>query len=58
MDKYHTAAIDGTSDRPGDPCETSMPRINVGLLETKGMEFEGSIVRKEFIPPSCMKAIK
>jgi hypothetical protein len=27
----HTAAIDGISARPGEPCETSMPRINVGI---------------------------
>jgi len=26
----HTTAIDGISARPGKPCETSMPRINVG----------------------------
>lgn len=37
---------DGTSNRPGDPWETSMPRINVGALETKGMECESSIDRK------------
>lgn len=56
-DKNHTAAIDGTSD-PGDPWKTSIPSINVGSLETKGMECKYSVDRLEFNPSSCKKAIK
>lgn len=50
---HHTAAIEGTSDRPGDPCETSIPKIIVGVLETNGIVGESSMCSKEFIPPSC-----
>lgn len=55
--KHSTAAIDGISDCPGDPCDTSIPRIMVGALETTGMEGECSTARIEFNPPSC-KIIK
>lgn len=48
----HTAAIDGTSDWPGEPCETSIPRIIVGTLDTKGIEGVCSITNIEFNPPS------
>ena len=50
--KQVTAAIDGTSDWPGDPCETSIPRIIVGTFETIGMDGECSTANKEFSPPS------
>ena len=53
-----TAAIDGKSERPGEPCETSIPRIMVTGLETKGIERECSSVNKEFIPPSCRNGEK
>lgn len=48
-----TAAIEGTSDCPGEPCETSMPRIIVGAFETMGMEGVISIANIELSPPSC-----
>lgn len=50
-----TAATDGTSDRPGDPCETSIPKINVGVSFIRGTREECSIANKEFIPPSYVK---
>lgn len=49
----HTAAMDGTSDWPGDPWDTSIPIIMVGTLDTIGMEGECSTVSIEFKPPSC-----
>lgn len=49
-----TAAIDGISDRPGDPWETSIPKIIVGVSLIKGRCPECSIASKEFIPPSCV----
>lgn len=45
--------MDGTSDIPGEPCETSMPRIKVGNLDTIGSEGEISLANTEFNPPSC-----
>ena len=48
-----TAAIDGTSDCPGEPCDTSMPRMIVGTFETIGIEGVCSIANIEFSPPSC-----
>ena len=48
-----TAAIDGTSDCPGEPCDTSMPRMIVGTFETTGIEGVCSIANIEFSPPSC-----
>lgn len=53
MSQYVTAAIDGISDCPGEPCDTSIPRIIVGNLDTKGIEGECSTARTEFKPPSC-----
>lgn len=50
-----TAAIEGTSDCPGEPCDTSIPKISVGTLEIKGIECARSTTSKEFIPPSCYK---
>lgn len=47
----HTAAIDGI-DMPGDPCDTSIPRMMVEALETTGIEGVLSIVNIEFNPPS------
>lgn len=32
-----TAAMDGTSECPGDPWETSIPKIIVGTLDTRGI---------------------
>lgn len=40
-----TAAIEGTSDRPGEPWDTSIPKIIVGDLEAIGIEREYSAVR-------------
>ena len=48
-----TAAIDGMSDCPGEPCDTSIPRIRVGLLDTTGIIVERSTAKNEFNPPSC-----
>jgi hypothetical protein len=47
-----TAAMDGMSDWPGEPCDTSIPNIIVGTFETKGMFRDCSIANKEFKPPS------
>uniref|UniRef100_A0A7C9E2A3 Uncharacterized protein n=1 Tax=Opuntia streptacantha TaxID=393608 RepID=A0A7C9E2A3_OPUST len=47
-----TAAIDGTSARPGGPWETSIPTTMVGISFTRGTQQGLSIARKEFIPPS------
>ena len=44
------------SDRPGEPCETSMPRIIVGVSIINGICGECSIASREFIPPSYVKA--
>lgn len=48
-----TAAMDGISECPGDPWETSIPRMMVGTLETIGIEGECSTANNEFNPPSC-----
>lgn len=53
--KEPTAAIDGTSDWPGEPCDTSIPRIMVGTLDIMGMERETSTANIEFKPPSCQQ---
>lgn len=50
-----TAAIDGTSARPGDPWETSIPMMIVGTFETIGIEGECSTVKREFMPPIYQK---
>jgi len=44
--------MDGMSDWPGEPCDTSIPNIIVGTFETKGMFRDCSIANKEFKPPS------
>lgn len=49
---FLTAATDGISDRPGDPWETSIPKINVGVSFIRGMREDCSNANKEFIPPS------
>jgi len=49
-----TAAIEGISVCPGEPCDTSMPRMRVGALETMGREGECSTPNNEFNPPSCI----
>ena len=43
--------MEGTSARPGEPWETSIPKIMVGVLDTIGIAFDSSIDNKEFIPP-------
>jgi len=53
-----TAAIDGTSDCPGEPCETSMPSIIVGDPETRGIFDMRSCCNNELIPPSCESKCK
>lgn len=45
------------SDWPGEPWETSMPKIRVGALDTIGMDGKCSTPNREFIPPSY-KGIK
>lgn len=57
-EKSLTAATDGISGRPGEPCDTSIPRIRVGISEIKGKELERSIVSSEFSPPSWKVAWK
>jgi len=48
-----TAAIEGISVCPGEPWDTSIPRMRVGALETIGRDGELSTPNKEFNPPSC-----
>lgn len=55
---HHTAAIDGTLDWPGEPCETSIPKIIVGAVETRGIIWEYSACSTEFNPPSCHNKIQ
>jgi len=45
--------MDGTSDCPGDPCETSIPRMMVGTLETTVKAGVRSTLNSELSPPSC-----
>lgn len=45
--------MDGTSDCPGDPCETSIPRMMVGTLEMTVKAGVLSTLNMEFKPPSC-----
>lgn len=52
-----TAAIDGISDWPGEPWETSIPKIIVGVSLIKGRCPECSSASKEFIPPSLYEII-
>jgi len=40
---------------PGDPWETSIPRMIVGTWETNGIEGFCSTANSEFKPPSCIK---
>lgn len=42
LGKY-TAAIEGISECPGDPWETSMPKMIVGVSETRGIPDDLSI---------------
>lgn len=53
--KSSTAAIEGTSDCPGEPWDTSIPRISVGTFDTRGNEGACSTANIEFNPPSCME---
>ena len=55
--KYNsnTAAIEGRSERPGDPWETSIPKIIVGLSLITGTREGSSIANKELTPPSYKK---
>lgn len=48
-----TAAMEGWSDCPGDPCETSIPRMMVGTLEMTVKAGVRSTLNTEFRPPSC-----
>ena len=50
--RTRTAAIDGTSVRPGEPFDTSIPIIRVGASETKGMFRACSIDNTELRPPN------
>lgn len=45
--------MDGTSDCPGDPCETSIPRMMVGTLEMTVKAGVRSTLNMELRPPSC-----
>lgn len=47
-----TAAMDGTSDCPGEPWDTSIPIMMVGTLITEGISRDRSIANNEFNPPS------
>jgi len=49
---FITAAIEGMSDCPGEPWETSMPKMRVGTFDTIGMDRECSLPNREFIPPN------
>ena len=49
---YRSNRWHGMSERPGEPCETSISRIMVTGFETKDIEWAWSTVNKEFIPPS------
>lgn len=51
----NTAAMDGQSECPGEPCDTSIPSMIVGTLETTGIEGVCSTDNIEFNPPSCNK---
>jgi hypothetical protein len=44
--------MEGMSDWPGEPCDTSIPNIIVGTFETNGMFRDCSMANKEFKPPS------
>ena len=50
--KIHTAAIDGTSECPGDPWDTSIPRMIVGTFDISGIEGLCSTTNIELRPPS------
>jgi hypothetical protein len=50
--------MDGTSECPGEPCDTSIPKIIVGTLDTRGIAGDVSIWSNEFMPPSCLKMEK
>lgn len=50
--KDTTAAIDGISECPGDPCETSMPSIIDGVSEIRGIFDIRSCTKSELMPPS------
>lgn len=47
--------MEGISDCPGEPCDTSIPRIRVGALETTGRAGDFSTANNAFNPPSCKR---
>jgi len=50
--------MDGTSECPGEPWDTSIPKIIVGTLDTRGIAGDVSIWSNEFMPPNCLKREK
>lgn len=44
--------MDGISDCPGEPWDTSIPRIRVGIFETTGIVGCNSPASIELTPPS------
>lgn len=50
--------MDGISDWPGEPWETSIPNIIVGVVFINGILLEISTDNKEFVPPSCKREEK
>ena len=49
--------MEGTSDCPGDPCETSIPRMMVGTLEITVKAGVRSTLNMELRPPSYREYI-
>jgi hypothetical protein len=47
--------MEGTSDCPGEPWDTSIPRMIVGDLDTRGIDGDTSICNNEFNPPSWLE---
>ena len=52
-----TAAMEGTPDCPGEPWDTSIPKIIVGTLDIRGIAGDDSTWSIEFKPPSCLKSV-
>ncbi|CAJ2634197.1 unnamed protein product [Trifolium pratense] len=46
-----TATIEGLSVCPGEPSETSMPKMRAEACDTIGIHLESSLADGEFIPP-------
>jgi hypothetical protein len=44
--------MEGTPDCPGEPWDTSIPKIIVGTLDIRGIAGDDSTWRIEFNPPN------